>query len=88
MKIKEDFLLREVAGSNIVVPLGDAEMNFGGMMTLNEVGTFIWRALEQETTEEAVVKALLSEYAIDEATAKKDVHTYIARLRDKGVIED
>ena len=33
MKLKEGFLLREVAGSNIVVPVGKAELDFGGMLT-------------------------------------------------------
>ena len=51
MKIKDGYILRDVAGSHIVVPLGAAELDLGGMMTLNEVGAFVWRALEQETTE-------------------------------------
>ncbi len=88
MKIKEGYLLREVAGSNIVVPLGAAELDLGGMMTLNEVGAFVWHALEENTNEEQIVKALLSEYDVEEAVAARDVHTYIEKLREKGLIED
>ena len=51
MKLKEGFLLREVAGSNIVVPVGKAELDFGGMLTLNPVGAFIWNQLSEDTTE-------------------------------------
>ena len=40
MKIKEGYLLREVAGSNIVVPIGEGELNFSGVITLNDVGAF------------------------------------------------
>lgn len=87
MKIKDGFLLREVAGSNIVVPIGQAELDFGGMMTLNEVGAFVWHCLETDTTEAEVVKALLAEYDVDEQTAKHDVHSYIVRLQEKGIIE-
>lgn len=88
MKIKEGYLLREVAGSNIVVPLGAAEMDLGGMMTLNEVGAFVWHALEEDTTEEQIVNALLSEYDVEAAVAARDVHSYIEKLKEKGIIED
>lgn len=47
MKIKEGYLLREVAGSNIVVPIGEGELNFSGVITLNDVGAFFWRNLEK-----------------------------------------
>ena len=87
MKIKDGYILRDVAGSHIVVPLGSAELDLGGMMTLNEVGAFVWRALEQETTEAAVVQALLAEYDIDKETATQDVHRYIQKLIEKGVVE-
>ena len=46
MKIKDGYIIREVAGSNIVVPIGDEQMSFGGIMTLNPVGAFIWKLLE------------------------------------------
>lgn len=88
MKIKEGFLLREVAGSHIVVPVGKAEMDFNGMMTLNPVGAFIWSALETDATEEAIVQKVLETYEIDEATAARDVHAYIEKLRGAGLIED
>lgn len=88
MKIKEGFLLREVAGSNIVVPVGDAQIDFGGMMTLNPVGTFIWKLLETDKTVEELTDAVVKEYEIDNATAQKDICVYINKLREKGIIED
>ncbi len=88
MKIKEGFLLREVAGSHIVVPVGKAELDFNGMMTLNPVGAFVWTALETESTEAEVVQKVLDAYEIDETTAARDVHTYIEKLRGVGLIED
>lgn len=88
MKIKDGFLLREVAGSFIVVPLGAAAVDFGGMMTLNPVGAFVWRALETETDEEEIVEKILEEYEIDRETAARDVHVYVEKLRAAGLLED
>lgn len=47
MKIKEGYLLREVAGSNIVVPIGEGELNFSGVITLNDVGAFSGEVLKK-----------------------------------------
>lgn len=88
MKIKDGFLLREVAGSFIVVPLGAAAMDFGGMMTLNPVGAFVWRALETDTDEAQIVEKILAEYEIDRDTAARDVHIYAEKLRAAGLLED
>lgn len=87
MKIKDGFLLREVAGSHIVVPLGGAA-DFGGMMTLNPVGAFLWSALEADTDEKALTEKILAEYDIDEVTAARDVHIFIEKLRAVGLLED
>ena len=88
MKLKEGFLLREVAGSNIVVPVGKAELDFGGMLTLNPVGAFIWNQLSEDTTEEKIVRAVLDAYEIDEATARRDTHAFLEKMGGKGLLED
>lgn len=87
MKIKEGFLLREVAGSNIVVPVGDVQIDFNGMMTLNPVGAFIWKLLEDNVTEAEIVGEVIKEYEIDRETAERDTAVYINKLREKGIIE-
>ena len=58
MKIKEGFLLRTVAGSNIVVPIGAGSIDFSGVITLNEVGAFLWKLLEEPTNKEAMLEKL------------------------------
>ena len=86
MQLKPDFLLREVAGQTVVIPMGDA-LNLNTMITLNETGKFLWQQLEQETTEDAVVAALLAEYDVDEAAATAHVSAFVAKLNDNGILE-
>lgn len=88
MKINENFLLREVAGNTIVVPVGEAAEKFNGMVKLNETGIFLWRALQQETNEAEVTEALCQEYEVDEATAKKDVAAFIQLLHNAGILQE
>lgn len=87
MKIKDGYLLRQVAGSNIVVPIGEGNLDFSGVITLNEVGAFLWSQLENEITVEELVDALLKEYDVDKATAQKDIDEYITKLKGADLIE-
>ena len=55
IKIKDNFMLREVAGSYAVVPVGNASTSFKGMISLNETGAFLWRHLAKGITKEDLV---------------------------------
>lgn len=88
MKIKKGFTLRNIAGSDIVVPVGNAEKIFNGMITLNESGAFFWNALLKDTTVDEVVKKVTSEYDVDEERAKADVEKFIEQLRENNLIEE
>lgn len=87
MKLKGGFVLREVAGSCVVVPTGGA-LDFNGMITLNETGEVLWKVLEKGADEDKLVAALLSEYDVDEATARLGVVSFIAKLKEHGFIEE
>lgn len=86
MHIKENFVLREIAGEYIIVPVGNTTLNFNGLMTVNEVGMFIWQQLQEEITEEELLARVLAEYEVDEETAKADIDEYLERLSQAGII--
>ncbi len=86
MKIKENYMLRKVADCYVVVPIGEAVAEFNGMINLNEVGAFLWRQLETETTFEAVLSAMLEEYDVEEAVAKADLDKFIGELNEANLI--
>ena len=85
MKMKDGFLLREVAGQTVVLPIG-ADMDMNMMITLNETGAFLWEKLQEETDEAGLVTALLAEYDVDEATAKQAVANFVAKLSDNDFL--
>ncbi len=87
MKIKEGFLLREVAGNYIVIAAGDEGLNFNNIITVNELGAIIWKGIEDEKTKEQIVDEILLEYDIDKETAAGDFDDFVKQLTDAGVIE-
>ena len=80
-KLKEGFILRKIAGENVVIPSGD-ELDLNMMITLNDTGAFLWQHIEKGAEEDELVKAILDEYDTDEATALNAVKNFIAKLEE------
>ena len=86
MKIKEGYMLREVAGNSVVVAVGKAVLDFNGLITLNSTGAFLWKLLEEETGPDELLTAMLDAYEIDEVTAQKDIAEFIDKLKGADLI--
>ena len=87
MKIKDGYLLREVAGNIIDVPVGDASVEFNGMISLNETGAFLWKLLKNDVEPKFLLSELMKEYDVEEEQAKKDITDVINKLYSAGVLE-
>ena len=85
MKLKDGFILRNVAGETVVLPVGSG-LDLNMMITLNDTGAFLWEQLGNETDEAALVAALLKEYDVDEATARSAVSAFVKKLSDNGFL--
>lgn len=89
MKIKTGFLLRTIAGCNVVVSVGKRTLDFNGMINLNDTGAFLWKQLENGATEDELVASILENYEdVDENTARSSVRSFVTTLRDGGCLDD
>ena len=87
MKIREGYLLRTVAGKNIVVSVG-AQLDFNGMLTLNDTGVYLWNLLQKDTTKDDILNKMLEEYDVSEEIASADIDAFIQKLRQANILED
>lgn len=87
MKIKDGFILREVADSYVVVTVGEAVKTFNGVINLNETGALLWKTLEKGAEEKDLVDALLNEYDVERELAQNDVKLFIKKLTEAGLIK-
>lgn len=88
MRIKNGFAKREIAGSNIVVPVGKQSTQFNGMITLNESASFFWDCFCRDISIDDAVKMVTDEYDVDAETAKKDITNFINMLKEHNLIEE
>lgn len=88
MKLKENYVLRQVAGSWVVVAVGDACVNFDGMLTLNDSGALLWKTLKQGGDRDTLTAALTAEYEVTPAQALADVDEFLEILRQAGCLAE
>ncbi len=87
MKIKENFVLKQVAGKHIVVPILEEAVNFNGILTLNDTSAFLFNLMKTEISMDALVDEVIKHYEIDDKTAKRDITSFVEILKQKGIIE-
>lgn len=86
MEIKKELIKRQIAGDVILVPVGKAVVDHNGLFVLNELGTFLWDRMADAADEAALVDEVLAEYEVDAATAAADVHEFVEKLTNLGVL--
>ena len=87
MKIKEGFVLREIAGEYVVIALGSASLIFNGMIKLNESGCLIWKKLCDGCEREELIETVLSEYDVPRQTVEADVDRILDLLKGANILE-
>lgn len=82
MKLKEGFVLKEIAGECVVVS-ANADLDLNGVITLNSTAKTLWLALEAgvEGMDELVI-ALTNEYEVDEAVARRAAESFVSKLKE------
>ena len=88
MKIRSGYILRQVMDVYVVLGIGSEAYNPNQIMSVNETGAFLWGLLEKGAEEQELVEGLTKEYEVDVQTAEKDVDDFLARLREKALIEE
>lgn len=88
MKIKDGFVLREVAGNDVVIGVGKTMTDFNGVITLGGSGASLWKMLEKGATHKELLDFVLSEYDIDKQTAENDINAFTEKLRSINLLEE
>ena len=88
MKLKKDYVLRQVADTWVVLPLGRETVSFDGMLKLNESGALLWKTLETGADIDGLVQALKAEYIVSDAQARADAEEFLFKLVKAGCMED
>ncbi|MGD0399266.1 MAG: PqqD family protein [Syntrophobacteraceae bacterium] len=87
MKRKDDLLLQNVGGQDLLVPLGSKVLDMNGMVVLNPTGRYIWELLAEDRSLEDLVTAVVARFKVGADRAGADVRTFVDDLSRKGWID-
>ena len=87
MKLKGEFVLREIMDETIAIPVGNAALNFNGMICLNDVGKIIFAGLQANRAEEAILSEILETFDVSREEALRDLESYLSRLAECDLLE-
>ena len=83
MKIKDGFVLRDIAGDTVVIATGEISKTFHGMIRLNSTGKEIWEILSsRDLSEDEVIAEMAKPEEISEG-----VIAFISKIKEAGLFE-
>ncbi len=88
MRLKYDFVIREVGGELVAVAAGSDMIRFNGMIRLNATGSYLMEKLKNEVSFEALVEDLSVKYSLDENKAIQDVRNFLNTLSIYELIDN
>lgn len=86
-KLKSGFLIREIGGQIMAVPIGKQTSEIHGMIALSESGKLLWTALEKGAEIEELANILISEYEVEKDVALNDVQLFVNSLKSQGALQ-
>jgi len=87
MKRKTDFLMENVGGEYLIVPLGAQVMDMNGIITLNDTGSHLWELLEEERTADELAAALVERFETTPTQALTDVNAFLKQIGELEMLE-
>lgn len=87
MKIKGEYVLREIAGDTLLIPVGKTALSLNGMITFDVTAAEIWKGIEEQLTENEILQRILNRFDVPMAVAKQDLEEFLQELRKADLLE-
>ena len=89
MRIKKDFVLREVCGENVIMGENLKAIDFRKILSLNESAAWLWKEAKTQGdfTVESLTERLCEEYDVTAEEARSSVADILEKWDKEGVIE-
>lgn len=75
-----NFVCKEVGSEILLVPLRDNVADFNQYLTLNELGSFIYKLITDGKPYEDILTEILAQYEIADTQARQDLSAFIDQL--------
>jgi hypothetical protein len=87
MKRKDDFMLQNVGGQGILVPLGAQVMDTNALITLNPTGRYVWELMAEDCSIDELAAAVAEKFDVELDRARVDVQAFLDEITSMGLVE-
>lgn len=87
-KANPNFLLRDVAGEAVLVPVNEAGVFENSVISLNETCHFLWRLFQKPRTVEDVIEEAKKVYSDPEGEMEQGIRDFIEEYRRFGLLKE
>jgi hypothetical protein len=88
MKIKDGYILKDVAGAKIVIATGEQKFNFNGVMTFNSVGADVFNMLDGTNSVDDIVNKIAEDYGVSVERVATDVENLIKKMKEHNLLDE
>lgn len=87
MKRKADYIMRNIGGENLLVPLGAQVMRLNGVIALNDTAVCLWELLEDERSLDELIATVMKRFDVADEDARSDVQDFVEEISQLGLLE-
>ena len=87
MKLKDNFIIKEIAGETVAIYCENDIADFRRAVSLKGSAQTMFKALLDDTSREGLVMLLVKEYNISETQAAEDVNLFLKLLYDNNLLD-
>ena len=80
------FVFKEMGNESVIIELVNNVVNMDKVLTLNDLGTFIYTQLKEEKSIEELLTLILTEFDVDRTTAIVDLEEFLKEAEKMKII--
>lgn len=88
MKVRKQFVLREITGEYVILPMGKPSPDMNRLITLNEIQAYLWQMLQEEIGFDDLLRRTVEVYDVSEVAAREDIQEFLEILTEGGMLEE
>lgn len=86
--VRENIVLKELVGEYVLIPVGEAVIEFPAMKGLNESAAFVWKKLAEGLSTAEILDCVAETYELDKESAKEPLLRILAEMCTRGYIRE
>lgn len=88
MKIRGEFVVRQVMDCVAAIPVGKTALQINGMILLNDVSKVIWECLSKGCTLDEITAAVTENFEVSAQEAQADIVEFVDKLRAVQLLDE